>query len=807
MDDRILAKSLYYRPGKPPEYVTLDRHAQDVLDASDLMFGTPGNATRLAEQWLRFFKLAKDDFESFVNNLRLAAVLHDLGKANDGFQTMVRRHGQQVIRHEHLSALLLWLPEMRQWLQQPVLKAAGVMPEIVVGAVLSHHLKASSGDLARTLVADAQGVQVYAGAHEVQKTLELAATLFRVSPVDLSAYDSTWTFDTRLTRGIVGTRRDELKEALADFHDEVEDRAELRRLLTAVKAALLAVDSAGSAATREGVSLAQWLDAAFTDMPPLRSADVHQKVIDRRIEELKSAGRWKQLHPFQEHAAALGPRGLLLASCGSGKTLAAWLWAAAQLERFEASRILFLYPTRATATEGFRDYVSWAGPEEAALATGTARYDLDGLFANYADEKDARVEGDYTVQARMFALAYWQRRVFSATVDTFLACMANQYAALCLLPLLVDSIVVVDEVHSFDKNMFRALERLLDEFDVPVLCMTASLPEERRHALVAKHGLNPYPRSLADFPDLEQQSRASRYRVHTTTEQHAYEIASAAVRAGQRVMCVVNTVKRCQRVTKALLKQFKANVDEPGPVRCFHSRFKLEHRRARQNAVVEEFKRRSGERPVPGNGRILVTTQVCEMSLDLDADVLITELAPIPSLIQRMGRCCRNLETGRPPGEVYIYPPEGYSGGDGRAAAPYTREELGQGDAFARELVGDEAASQADLTERLERLVPRSTQYEPRQRAAFPDSGPYAPPGEDSFREDDDYTVDAVLDRDIAAWETAKQRGDGSTAGFVVPVPRHQTEVDERLGRFIRKAKADHYHGFLGFQEEVAEDA
>src|SRR5687768_14238255 len=116
MFDQILAKS--QRPGSPTPPVTLDQHANDVLEAAHVMFGTLGNQTRLATQWLRFFKLPRSSFNAFVNNLRLAALLHDLGKANDGFQNMVRRQGHQDIRHEHLSALMLWLPEMQQWLRQ-----------------------------------------------------------------------------------------------------------------------------------------------------------------------------------------------------------------------------------------------------------------------------------------------------------------------------------------------------------------------------------------------------------------------------------------------------------------------------------------------------------------------------------------------------------------------------------------------------------------------------------------------------------------------------------------------------------------
>jgi len=68
-------------------------------------------------------------------------------------------------------------------------------------------------------------------------------------------------------------------------------------------------------------------------------------------------------------------------------------------------RVLFLYPTRGTATEGFRDYVSWAPAEEAALAHGTAAYDLEEMFENPAD---SHAEKDFTSEDRLYALGSGQ---------------------------------------------------------------------------------------------------------------------------------------------------------------------------------------------------------------------------------------------------------------------------------------------------------------------------------------------------------------------------------------------------------------
>jgi CRISPR-associated endonuclease/helicase Cas3 len=93
--------------------------------------------TRLAREWLRFFRLENGEYSRFLTNTIAAAAFHDIGKANDGFQKVVTHRGDQSIRHEHLSGLLLSLPDFRAWLRHnPLLDC-----DIVLASVLSHHLK------------------------------------------------------------------------------------------------------------------------------------------------------------------------------------------------------------------------------------------------------------------------------------------------------------------------------------------------------------------------------------------------------------------------------------------------------------------------------------------------------------------------------------------------------------------------------------------------------------------------------------------------------------------------------------------
>src|SRR5262249_46703337 len=104
------------RPGgllaKPDR--SLAGHTRDVVEAFVALFGRPGSPSALTACWSRFFRLAGE--AAFLLHGLAAAVCHDWGKANDGFQRMLARLVAQLLRHEQLSALILNHPAVRGWL-------------------------------------------------------------------------------------------------------------------------------------------------------------------------------------------------------------------------------------------------------------------------------------------------------------------------------------------------------------------------------------------------------------------------------------------------------------------------------------------------------------------------------------------------------------------------------------------------------------------------------------------------------------------------------------------------------------------
>jgi CRISPR-associated endonuclease/helicase Cas3 len=768
----LLAKSC--REGRKP--LSLQKHLADTEDAAWKIFRLD---KRWGKTWCRFFGIGgREAQERFMLNLRVAALLHDIGKANEDFQAAVTRgNAVQTVRHEHLSALLLHLPDVRRWLAAN--KELDL--EVITAAVLSHHIKAARGGDewkwcgTKTVK---QSVRLFLQEEDVTATfrrigdaasLEGLPKLPREPWSPRGVWESAWR-DGMRTADKFG------HEVLIKPGEPFPDRLPL---LLAVKAGLIVADSVASGLVREGKEF-EWIDTV-AHASALGCDEINDDVISPRIKQIEKKRPFK-LRSFQEQAASLGPRALLLAACGSGKTMAAWKWAETQSRERKIGRVVFLYPTRGTATEGFRDYVGWAPEAKAALVHGSSRYELEAMQANPSEATRGKRHGLSQEDERLFALGLWSRRFFSATVDQFLGFMEHNYGALCLLPVLADAAVVIDEVHSFDRRMFESLIGFLRAFDVPVLCMTATLSGRRKKDL-HDAGLKVFPSAedVGRLAELEKEEEHPRYRITPLAgESEAVERAVEAYRGGERVLWVVNTVRRAQRIAKRLGEHLSEKVLN------YHSRYRLCDRQKKHQATVSAFQQL-------GQPAVAVATQVCEMSLDLDADVLITETAPVTSLVQRFGRANRHRARGDDfRARLFTYAPE--------SAAPYAPEELRAAEKFLTD-VGADDVSQRTLAEKLERHAPP----EPRAdgSARFLDSGYFATPG--AFRDADEHTVPCVLDSDLAEVE-ARFKDGRPYDQYVVNAPNGWVNrgIDRPawMPKHLGIVSATHYSEDYGFKPE-----
>ena len=256
---------------------------------------------------------------------------------------------------------------------------------------------------------------------------------------------------------------------------------------------------------------------------------------------------------------------------------------------------------------------------------------------------------------------------------------------------LAHKVVIVDEVHAYDTYMSMLLERLLEwlaALGSPVVLLSATLPRQRRDALVAayRRGLGPegratlpdvpYPRiAWASATDIgaETISTSSQVTRRLLVEWIDGRLPSSdaepfplgerlheALLAGGCAAVICNTVTRAQTVYRALRRYFPGDADDGLPVLdLFHARYRFRERDEREKRALLRFGKPGGTVSL-GNGKVqrvrrphravLVATQIIEQSLDLDFDVLVTDLAPIDLVLQRAGRLHRHARGARPVG-------------------------------------------------------------------------------------------------------------------------------------------------------------
>jgi CRISPR-associated endonuclease/helicase Cas3 len=240
--------------------------------------------------------------------------------------------------------------------------------------------------------------------------------------------------------------------------------------------------------------------------------------------------------------------------------------------------------------------------------------------------------------------------------------------------------VIVDEVHAYDTYMSTLLEQLLRwlaALGSSVVLLSATLPDARRRSLVqafAEGAGEDEPRvPHAVYPRLTSYVAGSGARSATveTSERSQKRVAiewlnqvddlgnldnvalgrylREMLQDGGCAAVVCNTVRRAQDVFTALKPFFPGDADDGSPqLDLLHSRFLLKDRQTRERRVLERFGPPSGPREQPSEGRrpdraVLVATQVIEQSLDIDFDLMVTDMAPVDLMLQRSGRLHRHL--------------------------------------------------------------------------------------------------------------------------------------------------------------------
>jgi CRISPR-associated endonuclease/helicase Cas3 len=576
--------------------------------------------------------------------LLLLAFLHDLGKASAPFQARIRGDGDRGGHLCEVVALVMDHPDLARRVHLDRIEGWGAGLEPVLAALLAHHGRPITAD---PVPRDAW--ETSPSYDPVAELSEIGAAAERIFPAAFIAGDR-FRFPAPLQHLFTGLL------TIADQVGSMEryfpmSRADLNRPATLVRArtALRAIGLSG-VAIRENL----------TGLP------------DQRLFGWPDG---TELRPAQRHIRDLPPdiRLLLLeAETGSGKTEAALLRFRTLLEAGEVDSLYFAVPTRTAAVQlhrrvdlatrrlmGAEAVLAIPGVLGAGGATGTA---LPGFQVRWDDDPAgavAEVRWSAETGRRYLAAA-----VAVGTVDQALQSGLGARWAHMRGAGLSRSLLVVDEVHASDAYMTSLLKGALDAHVAlggHALLMSATLGSSARSRLLGaairdRNPDAPYPalswaeRGAERHLAVPDQTRTKRVRMRASPIlQNPVAIARVAVdaaRAGARVLIIRNTVRAAAELFDAVqdLDPAAPLLEVNGVRTLHHSRFAAEDRR-RLDAAAEAALSPAGQ----SRGVIVIGTQTLEQSLDIDADLLITDLCPVDVLLQRVGRLFRH-ERHRPDG-------------------------------------------------------------------------------------------------------------------------------------------------------------
>jgi CRISPR-associated endonuclease/helicase Cas3 len=398
----------------------------------------------------------------------------------------------------------------------------------------------------------------------------------------------------------------------------------------------------------------------------------------RRLQDLFTPERIPVLSPLQRwadaHEVPAGPQLYLLEDVtGAGKTEAALTLAYRLMAAGHGDGVFIGLPTMATANAMHDRVLAMARRlyEPAAHPSIVLAHGKRDLVPSFrasvlpADHPEAdRCQEDETASARCSAwIADHNKKSLLASVgvgtidQALLAVLHARHQSLRLLGLF-RKILIVDEVHACDAYMQELLEGLL-QFHAAAggsaILVSATLTAEMKRKLAqafadgrgwaAPHpGASGYPlisrfgaggmseQAVGTRPEVQRQVAVA----YVSDREQVLSAIRTALAAGRCVCWVRNTVADAIDAWET----FRAQLP-PALCTLFHARFALGDRLAIERELVDAFGPRSG--PDQRRGRLVIATQVVEQSLDVDFDLMVSDLAPIDRLIQRAGRMQRHI--------------------------------------------------------------------------------------------------------------------------------------------------------------------
>ncbi len=521
----------------------------------------------------------------------LSALFHDFGKVAQNFQLVIqqkKKYDQNYIRHEFLSGIFLYYSGVNDFNQNP----------FSLFAVFSHHKP-----LTDTLFQDDGFADISALEEDMTLVLKefnkklLCQGYTSINP-KLIAY-CLKRFN-KMDNGL-SIIYDDFEKFFKGFKRDYPIKQEHRKEYICYKAIL---------------NISDWTASGHAKLTENFSYSIEQlkkEIVNKLINEGKE--KIAQDFKFREFQIKSKIHGsvLAIAPTGSGKTEASLIWAS---QKPEYSKIFYLLPTRVTSNAIYERITNYFGKTNTAITHSSAFLYRKEIEDNKSYEKTEYLK-DKTffknvtvctvdqVLTQGFNLGYWEIKTFHA----------------------YNARIIIDEIHLYQPYtlglIISTIQYLKDQFSSQFFIMTATMPSKLK--ILLQQTLNIADENVIQDNELLNQAR-NYFEVRETLVDGLQAEIQEAIKRHKKVLIVVNTVDEAIRLYDVYKQMAKYAV-------CFHSRFIQKDRFDKEQDILN---RERADLPT-----LLIATQVVEVSLDIDFDIMFTENAPIDAIIQRAGRINR----------------------------------------------------------------------------------------------------------------------------------------------------------------------
>lgn len=529
----------------------------------------------------------------------IAILFHDMGKLCENFQDMIQKRKPFDIdnhpRHEFISGMFLFVNNYKYYNENP----------LSLFAVFSHH-KA----LRDSLFNDKPHLSLKVDANVVDEFIEYAISR-------LSNFESEFEleFSENAKKYLQNSYLFMLRQYQTRFYILAKDlKSEDRKRYIFHKAIL---------------NISDWIASGHRELED--KLDFDKKFLEEKIiAKLRGENKFDEKKGFNfldfQQRSYIKGNVLAVAPTGSGKTEASLIWAS---QKGDYDNIFYLLPTRVTSNAIFDRLSKYFGKDKVAVVHSSAfflRKDLDDkyeekeyAFIDRAFFKNITVCTIDQILTQGFNLGFWEVRTFHQ----------------------LNAKIVIDEVHLYQPYtlglIVSTIKYLQDEFGAEFYIMTATMPKKLKD-LLTKYLNEP---SIISDDELLEKARNT-FEVKEVFFDKVKPDIEKAINENKKVLLVLNTVDKAIEAYNHFKSFFKGRENK---IICYHSRFIQKDRAAKENKIFELEKQEEG--------CLLISTQVCEVSLDIDYDILFSENAPIDAIIQRAGRI--NRKRGKKDTKVIIF--------------------------------------------------------------------------------------------------------------------------------------------------------